>query len=455
MTTNSVHHHQSDSRARMPSFIAVLLLIASMVFIGSALTGTAQAQSAQDAIPSITLDSDEPGQLTINWQAPEQAPTDYRIRWANADLGFPSYSAANEAERGNEYPLGDVTTLTLTDLTPGDSYKVQIRSRYYNADRTIRESSGPWTATATQRVKDHPPAAPTGLTTSSIEHDSLTIGWNDPQDANITGYQVLRGDSATNLSTLDTDTESVSTEYEDATVAPETTYHYAVVALSANGDSPQSSAISATTPADPPSGEQDEPRDAPRKEDPPQRAGARQAVTDVWTATLTPAALGGSALGCSGTCATALSDNDFTYDSTDYTVTILYVLSGGNLQITLNPDITTATNGLSLVVGTSSFRFADADSATNDDRVWDSTSVSWTAGTADADSRILAHGASDGEPNGRADGDAGQFPPSRRNQHQPLTPTEDSHPYGFRTPSPYSPLFPTPSLPASATARRN
>ena len=232
MTTNSVHHHQSDSRARMPSFIAVLLLIASMVFIGSALTGTAQAQSAQDAIPSITLDSDEPGQLTINWQAPEQAPTDYRIRWANADLGFPSYSAANEAERGNEYPLGDVTTLTLTDLTPGDSYKVQIRSRYYNADRTIRESSGPWTATATQRVKDHPPAAPTGLTTSSIEHDSLTIGWNDPQDANITGYQVLRGDSATSLSTLDTDTESVSTEYEDATVAPETTYHYAVVALS-------------------------------------------------------------------------------------------------------------------------------------------------------------------------------------------------------------------------------
>ena len=66
----------------------------------------------------------------------------------------------------------------------------------------------------TQRVKDHPPAAPTGLTTSDIEHDSLTLTWNDPHDANITGYRILRGTAADSLSTIQADTGSNGTEYD-------------------------------------------------------------------------------------------------------------------------------------------------------------------------------------------------------------------------------------------------
>ena len=178
MTKNTtVHHDSSDSRARLPILIAVLMLLASMVFMGSALTGTAQAQDEHGAIPSMALASGEPGQLVITWEAPSPAPTDYRIRWANTDLGWPSWSGTNETERANEYPLGGVTSLTLSGLTPGDDYKVQIRSRYYNADRSVHESSGPWTNTATQRVKDHPPAAPTGLAASRVAHDSLTLSW--------------------------------------------------------------------------------------------------------------------------------------------------------------------------------------------------------------------------------------------------------------------------------------
>ena len=479
------------SLRKIAPLVLAALAVAVALFIAYGLVVPALAQNAHGDIPSLTLDSTTPGQLTITWAAPEQAPTDYRIRWANADLGFPSYSAANEAERGNEYPLGDVTTLTLTDLTPGDSYKVQIRSRYYNADRTVHESSGPWTATVTQRVKSHPPAAPTGLaasqvnhetltltwddpqdanitgyrvmrgpdaaslstltntqsdstsftdstvepettyhygvlalsqdgdgarsttsvttpaepdetvqndppaaptglTASSVEHDSLTLTWEDPEDDSITGYRVLRGPDADSLSTLETDTESVSTEYEDDTVEAETTYHYAVLALSQDGDSVQSNAISYSTPAGPSSGEQDEPREQPQKEDPPQRVGARQVMTtDVWTATLTPADFGSGNLGCNNasasatqkcSTATVLSDDDFTYDSTDYSLTILY-LTATAFSLTVDADITAATNDLTIVVGHTSLAFADATTQTPRIRTWFNPGFSWTAGT--------------------------------------------------------------------------
>ena len=237
---------------RLSILIAALLLVAGLVLSVSGLAGTAQGQAGSGAIPSLTLDSNEPGQLVITWQAPDPAPTDYRIIWAHTSLDYLSYKDSNEAGRGNVYPAGGVTTLTLNNLTPGDDYKVQLRARYYNADRSVHERSGPWTATATKRVKNHPPAEPTGLTAAWVGHDRLTLTWEDPQDANITGYRVMRGPDAGSLSTIEADTGSASTEYTDTTVAAETTYFYAVLALSSDGDGPQSSAISATTPAAPP-----------------------------------------------------------------------------------------------------------------------------------------------------------------------------------------------------------
>ena len=257
------------SRTRLPILMAAwLFIIAATVTMSSGLPGVVQAQAERGAIPSLNLASNAPGQLIITWETPDPAPTDYRLTWAPTSENFLSYRDDNETQRGNLYPLGDVNTLTLNNLTPGDSYKVQIRSRYYNADRSVHESSGPWTNTVTQRVKNNPPAAPTGLIAARVGHSVLTLTWDDPQDANITGYRVMRGTDAGSLSSLENDTESASTSYADATVEPETTYRYAVVALSADGTSSQSSSLSATTPAAPKS-----------KDPPPQRVGARQSIT--------------------------------------------------------------------------------------------------------------------------------------------------------------------------------
>ena len=253
------------SRTRLPILMAAwLFIIAATVTMSSGLPGTAQAQAERGTIPSLNLASTEPGQLIITWETPDPAPTDYRLTWAPTSENFLSYRDDNETQRGNLYPLGDVNTLTLNNLTPGDSYKVQMRSRYYNADRSVRESSGPWTNTATQRVKDHPPAAPTGLIAARIGHSVLTLTWDDPQEDTITGYRILRGTEADNLAVINSDTASNATEYEDDTVAPETAYHYAVLARSANGEGAQSDIISATTPA------------APKSKEQPRRSGARQ-----------------------------------------------------------------------------------------------------------------------------------------------------------------------------------
>ena len=246
--------------------IAPLALVAMVVgvalFIAYGLAGTAHVQAESGAIPSLTLDSNEPGQLVINWQAPDPAPTDYRLSWANTSLEFLSYKDSNEAQRGNVYPAGGVITLTLTNLTPGDTYKVQMRSRYYNEDGSGRQSSGPWTPITTQRVKNHPPAAPTSLTISEVAHDSLILSWDDPQDANITGYRIQRGTDADSLHSIEANTESASTNYTDSTVEPETTYHYAVLALSQDGNGARS-ITSVTTPAEPEETVQNDPPAAP------------------------------------------------------------------------------------------------------------------------------------------------------------------------------------------------
>ena len=249
----------------MTRLVPLLAIIALFISYGPAVPAMAQTQHG--TIPLVSLASNNPGQLTITWQAPAEAPTDYRIRWAKSDLRWLSWNGVNEAERGNEEPLAGVTSLTLDNLTPGGTYKVQMRSRYYNASRTVHKSSGSWTGVLTQRVMDHPPVAPSGLTASKVTHESVALLWDDPQDARITGYRVLRGTDANNLSTIPADTGNAGTSYTDSTVEAETTYHYAVVAMSRDGAGEQSGTITATTTAD----TKYKPTPVP-----PQRVGPRQ-----------------------------------------------------------------------------------------------------------------------------------------------------------------------------------
>ena len=117
-------------------------------------------------------------------------------------------------------------------------------------------------------------------------------------------------------------------------------------------------------------------------------AAPAQAQTEVWTATFTPGTIVPGVIGCSNqftsrACSNTanLSDDDFTYDSTDYAVTAL-VTQNGTFSLILSPSITTATAALTLVVGSTSLVFADADTITATDRYWNSAGITLTPGTA-------------------------------------------------------------------------
>ena len=101
------------------------------------------------------------------------------------------------------------------------------------------------------------PAQPSGLSVSASTHDSVTLAWNDPGDASITGHQVLRrsrdggshgdGEGAAEFVAIVDDTGSAATSYTDTSVTPHTRYVYRVKARNTAGLSPQSSYTNAET----------------------------------------------------------------------------------------------------------------------------------------------------------------------------------------------------------------
>ena len=107
----------------------------------------------------------------------------------------------------------------------------------------------------------------------------------------------------------------------------------------------------------------------------------------VWCATLTVQAVGGGDRGCanshaSNKCSNSarLSDDTFTYDTTDYDIRQLRRQDNGDLRLTLTPDITADSQSLILHVGDAEFAFAAADTSQADRRVWSSAGLSWSNG---------------------------------------------------------------------------
>ena len=86
-----------------------------------------------------------------------------------------------------------------------------------------------------------------------VSHDAVSLSWDDPGDATISGYQILRRDRDLSpvgvFEVLVEDTGSAAAAYADRQVQPETRYNYRVKARNAAGLSPRSKFVRAHHPA--------------------------------------------------------------------------------------------------------------------------------------------------------------------------------------------------------------
>ena len=93
------------------------------------------------AVTNVQLVSNQAGKLSVSWNAPAEAPQDYRVMYAPIDESYKTWSDPS----GNAFPTG--ASITLTGLDQGVSYKVRVRARYNG-------SSGPWTEQLEALVMD-------------------------------------------------------------------------------------------------------------------------------------------------------------------------------------------------------------------------------------------------------------------------------------------------------------
>ncbi len=276
----------------------VVLLASAAVPVG--------AGESSPRLGGVSVSSDAAGELRVSWDAPEREAFEYRVRWAREDLGYLSYWQPNEAGRGNEWPAGDATSVTLRGLDEGAVYKVTLRARFHDAGGGV--SASPWTpeasaavlsssAAGSERVEapvaaqqrqagqephsaeesqreagsadqqadhrqaeprsdtpadaDSTPAAPslTGIALSPEGH--VLLLWQAPGGGTAGGYRVLRGADPASLQAVAEVTGSTATSYTDAAAPAGATLHYAVQARNAAGLSEPSDTLSITTPGAP------------------------------------------------------------------------------------------------------------------------------------------------------------------------------------------------------------
>ena len=219
-------------RRRFPIlFAAIAALALAMALLFSPVQ--AQEGSAPDQPSGLDATATH-GQVVLSWDDPEdESITGYvilrRVR-VNDTGGDFSVLVANT----------ETAALTYTDDTVVASLTYTYRIKATN-EHGVSERSR-WSHIDIPAAPERPDK-PTGLDATAT-HDQVVLTWDDPGDASITGYVILRRVRVNNtggeFSELVADTGTAATTYTDATVKANTTYTYRIKATNEHGVSERS-----------------------------------------------------------------------------------------------------------------------------------------------------------------------------------------------------------------------
>ena len=198
-------------------------------------TGTPEAPAAQkpDAPSALTVNVGD-GELEVSWTKPAEngdSITKYKVRYSEGDSGTPT-----------EFEVTGTST-TITGLTNGQSYQVQVQAV------SLAGNSDWSTGTGTPALPPDAPAKPT-LTPGNGQ---LGVSWTEPSDngAPISDYDVWH--RVTTSSTSSTSDDWTKKKHTDATLTTTITgltngqsYDVKVRARSLAGDSEWSESTTGT-----------------------------------------------------------------------------------------------------------------------------------------------------------------------------------------------------------------
>ena len=142
---------------------------------------------AKPAVPTVTAVAATPTRLDVSWTAPGNtgpAITDYDVQYRAGTTG--AFTDANYD--------GTPTSTTLTGLTVGTTYDVQVRARN-------TEGIGPWSDSGSAATATDAAPTFTSSATFSVVENTTAVGTVIATDANsgdsVTGYEITGGaDSA-------------------------------------------------------------------------------------------------------------------------------------------------------------------------------------------------------------------------------------------------------------------
>ena len=237
----------------LPLGIALLLAAAYLLLASG---HEASAQSSPPAAPTgLSAPSVAHDSVVLSWDDPgDSSITGYQVLRRDIAHQPPGTFSTVVADTGSAD-----TAYTDSTVQPATRYAYRVKA--INSAGVSGRSKYVNMKTPETPPSQNVPARPTGLAASSVGHDNVTLGWDDPGDGTITGYQVLRrsrdgeefgdGEGSPEFVAVADDTGSAWTTYTDTSVTVLTRYVYRVKARNSGGLSLRSSYLNVETSATP------------------------------------------------------------------------------------------------------------------------------------------------------------------------------------------------------------